>query len=577
MNEFLFGSLSTLEKRTARARKQRQGLQHNHRMEPLAPRPGDQPVVTVTVEVDQAIDRILCRIAEPETAAILLQHVKTEWDTLNWSYLQLWQATLPPRGDGTLVRYSFEAYPKSGHIKDGIHSIPVEEGKAFSYLVGDPVAPEWSRAAIIYQVFPDRFYPGDGRTWNEVEGLNDIHGGTLRGIIDKLDYIADLGFNCIWINPFFPDDTHHGYHATDYFTVNPRLGTLDEMRRLVAEAHRRSIRLLLDFVANHWGSKHETFQAALADRDSDYYNWYYWNAWPHKYETYYTVRDLPKINVDYPAARAYLMDSARYWLGEIGFDGLRLDHVMGPSHDFWTELRAVVKKVKPDAWMFGEATDAPDVQLSYSGRFDGCLDFMLAQSLQDTFASGTTDLATFDAFLRQHEAYYPSHFSRPSFLDNHDMDRFFWRANASKSKLKLAALCQFTLAGPPIVYNGTEVGVTQERSIAESGSQGMPECRRPMLWGNDQDQELLEYFRWLVHFRLQHPAIWRERRETVHVDGDAGTYAYMYASQEEILLVALNVSEEERHLAIKLGDPPFSYSVTLPPWSGDVHTQTAKD
>ena len=96
----------------------------------------------------------------------------------------------------------------------------------------------------------------------------------MRGIIEQLDYVADLGFNCIWLNPFFPDDTHHGYHATDYFQVNPRLGTMAEMRELVAAAHARGIRLLADFVANHWGRNHPTFQAALADRDSEYHDWY---------------------------------------------------------------------------------------------------------------------------------------------------------------------------------------------------------------------------------------------------------------------------------------------------------------
>src|SRR5690606_20496691 len=143
--------------------------------------------------------------------------------------------------------------------------------------------------------------------WNAASRLSDIYGGTLRGVIDHLDYIAGMGFTAIWLNPFFPDDTHHGYHATDYFTVNPRLGTIDDMRELVDKAHERGIRLLLDFVANHWGSKHGSFQEARGNRLSPYYDWYYWKNWPEEYVAYFNVPDLPELNVNHPAVRDHLL------------------------------------------------------------------------------------------------------------------------------------------------------------------------------------------------------------------------------------------------------------------------------
>ena len=221
-------------------------------------------------------------------------------------------SNLAAAADGTLVRYQILAYPA-----DGGEPIPADDGATFSYLVGDPAQPEWAREAIVYQVFPDRFYPGNGRAWNQTNDLNDIYGGTLRGIIEKLDYIADLGFNAIWLNPFFPDDTHHGYHATDYFAVNPRLGTLDDIRELVAAAHERGIRLLLDFVANHWSSEHATFRAAQADRNSEYHDWYTWYDWPHEYKTFFGVKELPQINLEHRPAREHMLKAARYWLAEL--------------------------------------------------------------------------------------------------------------------------------------------------------------------------------------------------------------------------------------------------------------------
>ncbi len=576
MGEFVFGSLSTTEKRADAFQAARQGVKHQYRIEPQAVRPGESPVLTVTVELDRRVDRVECVMSEPETAALTgsgqtvypLHLIKTEWDLLNWSYYQIWQVALPPQADGTLVRYCLLAYPA-----DGSESIPADDGAVFSYLVGDPAQPDWAKEAIVYQVFPDRFYPGNGRTWNPTDSLDDIYGGTLRGVIEKLDYIADLGFNVVWLNPFFPDDTHHGYHATDYFAVNPRLGTLDDVRELVAAAHERGIRLLLDFVANHWSNEHATFRAAQANRNSEYHDWYTWTNWPHEYESFFGVKELPQINLEYRPAREHMLKAARYWLADIGFDGLRLDYVLGPSHDFWTELRAVVKAISPDIWLFGEAVDAPDAQLKYQGRFDGALDFLLAQALRDTFGQGTMDVGAFDAFLQQHEAYFPVGYGRPTFLDNHDQNRFLWITGGDKRKLKLAALCQFTLSGAPIVYNGTEVGVSQARDRTDPASDGMAEVRQPMLWGDDQDKDLLDYYRWLIHFRRQHPVLLDGKRQTLHVDKMAGTYVYARTNGAETILVALNLSDQLQNVIVKTPGTGKKHHFALSAWSGDVRVE----
>jgi glycosidase len=222
--------------------------------------------------------------------------------------------------------------------------------------------------------------------------------------------------------------------------------------------------------------------------------------------------------------------------------------------------------------MFGELVRPPDQQLSYAGLFDGALDFLLCQALRNTFALGSMSLAAFDAFLNRHEAYFPPQatFSRPSFLDNHDMDRFLWRAGGDTRKLKLAALVQFTLGGAPIVYNGTEVGVTQERAIHDPRSQGMEECRQPMLWGEAQDYDLSAYFWYLSHLRRDHAALWRGGRETLHLDSAARTYAYVREDGGEAVVVGLNLSEEERSFAVPYVPGATKVTFNLPPLSGDV-------
>ena len=564
----MFGSLATIEQRVAYLKGQRQGVKHLHRRLPRAPRAGESPTVRVTVEAAQTVARIECVVSEPVTAIFPLTLCKNEWDVLNWTYLETWQAALPSQPDGTLVRYRIKAIPA-----DGSDPIWADDGATFSYLVGDPAQPEWARSAIVYQIFPDRFYPGDGRNWNAVTNLNDIYGGTLRGIIQKLDYVAGMGFNAIWLNPFFPDDnTHHGYHAVDYFGVNPRLGSMDDVRELVQAAHERGIRLILDFVANHWSWEHETFQEAVRNPDSEFVQWYHWIDYPDNYETFFGVMTLPQVNVDHPQVRDYLLRSAQFWLGEVGFDGLRLDYALGPSHDFWTELRRAVKSINPDVWLFGEVVETPETILSYEGCLDGCLDFPLVQAFRDTFALEHMNLAAFDRFLAQQDIFYPATFSRPTFLDNHDMNRFYWLAGADKRKLKLAALCQFTLTGQPIVYNGTEVGVPQEKGMEEAGSQGMVESRQPMLWGEAQDEELREHFRWLIQLRRAHPVFWRGERQTVHLDAAAGTYVYARYDDAEVALVGLNLSEERQVVTAVFSHNgrALQHTFNLEPWSGDI-------
>ncbi len=562
MNETIFGSLSTDAKRLAYVQAQTAGFTHRSRLQPMAPGPRDVPVLTATVQLPQRIARVECVVSAPETAVYPLTPVKTEWDTLNWNYVQTWEATLPPQPAGTLVRYRLCAYPA-----DGSDPIWADDGATFSYLVNEMVLPQWAREAVVYQVFPDRFNPGNGRSWNNANHLSDIYGGTLRGIIEKLDYIADLGCNVIWLNPFFPDKTHHGYHATDYFSVNPRLGSMADMEELIANAHRRGIRLLLDFVGNHVGSDHPYFQDALARRDSAYHDWFCWRSWPDDYVAYYEVKELPELNTENPAVRDYLFRSVQFWL-EKGFDGLRIDYTLGPSHDFWTALRAVVRQTRPDAWMFGETVHTPPTQLSFDGRFHGNLDFLLAQKLRDTFAFNTMTVSEFDAFLALHEAYFPPHVSRPSFLDNHDMNRFLWIAKGDKRKLKLAALCQFTLSQPPVVYNGTEVGLSQERAIGDPDSHGMEECRQPMPWG-EEDQELLAYYRQLAQLRRGHPVLRQGQRHTLHVDDAAGTYAYAVMDGEEAVVVAFNLSDAPRQIRVTLPGQEVPQQFELAPFGGD--------
>ena len=176
---------------------------------------------------------------------------------------------------------------------------------------------------------------------------------------------------------------------------------------------------------------------------------------------------------------------------------------MGATHAFWSAFRVATRRAKADAAIFGEITDTPALMRSYTGRMDGVLDFHLLDLLRGFFAFQSIAVSQFDRAVRQHFAYFGQALVLPSFLDNHDMNRFLWIANGDTRRLKLAALCQFTLPQPPIVYYGTEVGLSQRQAVGR-----LEEARLPMLWDEQQDRDLLDFYQRLIHLRRQTSATW---------------------------------------------------------------------
>ena len=429
-----------------------------------------------------------------------MECVASAWDTLVWGYVRRYRATIPPRAAGVV------------HYALGVGDRAADTAARHAYVVGDDGPPAWSCRAIVYQIWVDRFTPVVD------EGEGDRYGGTFAGLLERLDHVVDLGVDTVWLNPIHPSSAYHGYEVTDYFAADPGLGTLDDFERVVAEVHRRGLRIVLDFVPSHVSDRHPFFRDARSRPESPYRSWFRFDRWPDEYRTFFGVPTMPQLNHDEASVRRHLIEAAEFWLGR-GVDGLRLDYAGGTSYEFWAELRATVREMYPDCWLFGEVVDTPDVQLSYEGLFDGCLDFQLALALRATFGYGDWSAAQLGRFLDEHEAAFPPFFSRPSFLDNHDLNRMLYISGGDTRRLRLAALCQFTLAGPPIVYYGTEVGVSQAADIHDAGDR---QARLPMRWGLDQDTELLAFFRELAALRRTLPS---EPRETLVADGARLTYA----------------------------------------------------
>lgn len=533
--DFIFGTLATDELKLVHHRVARRGVQHNHMLYPRDPQPGDAVTITVRTGADLAIDRVACYYTLDGSVPAgdkgfaanghVLELVQTDlvWDTLAWGYISIWKGTLPALPDGAVVRYKVGAWSTAKGVDEIFGDWPefkaTTERAAAAFFRGEPLpddpppaqsepdiftfhvdthtVPEWAKQAVIYQIFVDRFHPGEGREWLNAKSLEDYYGGTLWGVRDKLDYLADLGITCIWLTPTFPSPTYHGYDPSDYVHVAPHLGGDEALHAVVEAAHERGIRVLLDLVCNHVSHQHPYFVDALNSAASPYREWFTFGEHyaPAGYKTFFGVESMPYINLKNDAARAWMLDIARFWLREFDVDGYRLDHANGPGPDFWSEFWTACKGVKSDAFCIGEVVEAPDILQQYVGRLDGLLDFMMEDALRQTFAYGTWSEDQFERFVAQHYRYFPQNFAMPTFMDNHDMDRFLFAAKGDVDALKRAATAQMRLPQPPIIYYGTEVGLQQ---ISGKGAFGLEVSRLPMLWGDAQDRDLLAYYKRII-------------------------------------------------------------------------------
>jgi cyclomaltodextrinase / maltogenic alpha-amylase / neopullulanase len=448
----------------------------------------------------------------------------------------LWSGPKPPSAPGEVARYRIRA-----HLRDpeatpiwASDSDPRPGGQEFAFEEAPRPAPDWVRDALCYHVMVDRF----ARAGESLPAPSDpkaLYGGTLDGIREHLDHIASLGCNVLWLSPVHTSPSHHGYDHEDFLKVEPRYGGDAALIRLVKSAHDRGLRVLLDFVPNHTGRGHHLFRDAIAG-DGDAAAYYRFWQWPHYYRCFADVITLPELDTGNSHVQQHLVRAAQHWLTAYGVDGVRCDHVAGVDPAFWVELRRGLREVRPDALVLGEATGVAEWLARYAGRIDAIFDFDLAYYVRQALARGRMDPAAFAGWLDHHDRAYPG-LVLATLLDNHDMNRFLWMAGGNVERLKLAATLLMTLPGTPIIYYGTEVGVSQRYDgLIENA-----EARLPMLWGADQNQDLLAHFQQLGRMRGESVALRRGDRRTVLADAEV--FVYKRTAGDESVVVALNFSE----------------------------------
>ncbi len=532
--DIIFGTYSTDELKLLHHRANRQGVQHQHALSPADPVPNAPVTLSVLVGADTAFDHLVCyytTAAEPPSGrygisdnsrVVPFTPVETVWDTLIWGYLVRWEATLPGQPDGTIVQYRigswrdgepeyFADFPDAqtivetatdAHFRQQTNDLSAAQaaasGQVFAYSVDTITPPAWAYDAVIYQILVDRFYPGDGHDWLQTEVLDRPMGGTLWGVRDKLGYIADLGMNCIWLSPSWISYSIHGYDVIDYSRTADFLGGDAGLHAVIEAAHRLNIRVLLDLPCNHLSNHNAYFEEAGGDPTSRYRDWFTFDDSPIGYKCFFNVPTMPQVNLANPEARDWMVNIGRYWLREFDVDGYRLDYANGPGPDFWTYFSTACKAEKADSFCFGEVVDSPQAQQHYIGRLDGCLDFYLEEQLRATFGWKTQTVADFERNAARHQKHDAAHFLLPTFIDNHDMNRFLHIARGDKVALRAALKRQFSLPNPPILYYGNEVGLSHTRGTRELGLEA---GRVPMLWGDQQDRDLLADVAAIIHAR----------------------------------------------------------------------------
>lgn len=503
-------------------------------------------------------------------------------------------------GEGELCWYVFRLTRWDGTLsylgKNGLR--PDRDGAERWQLTvyEDTGTPDWFGRGVTYQIFPDRFRRTGtpdvsgmvGRRWlheswddqpvfrPDEDGQitnRDFFGGSLAGITEKLDYLQSLSVTTLYLNPIFEAASNHRYDTADYRAIDPLLGDEETFRTLCREAHKRGMRVMLDGVFNHTGSRSRYFNAdgfypelgAAQSQDSPYYDWYSFHPWPTDYDAWWGVKTLPAVNEQRPAYRQFIFkgeDSVvRHWL-RCGADGWRLDVADELPGDFIAGIRRAIEDEKPDGYLLGEVWEDGSNKVAYSQRrryllgreTHGLMNYPLRTALLRWLGGG--DAAEFRESMETLRANYPpaAFYGAMNFLGTHDTPRILTLLGAEhipaakeeraafalspaqlargKARLRLAGMLLYGFPGSPTLFYGDEAGM-----------QGFedPLNRGTYPWGRE-DAGLLDFFRALGRLR-------KERRSL-----QSGSLTYIYAQggglvitrehEGETTMVALNAGDE---------------------------------
>lgn len=415
--------------------------------------------------------------------------------------------------------------------------------------------PEWLSNGIMYQIFPDRFAKSDkygvyvkpygvlNQDWydgipkypqkpGDALDNNEFFGGSLYGVIEKLDYLASLNVSVIYLNPIFEAYSNHKYDTADYTKVDKAFGGDEALDLLISECEKRGMRIILDGVFNHTGSDSVYFNAfgrypsvgAAQGLNSEYADWYRFKKYPEDYDCWWGVKILPTLNKNSESLRNFISGEngvIRHWLKK-GISGWRLDVADELPDSFISEIRYAAKSEKSDSVVLGEVWEDASNKIAYGERrkyfsgyeLDSVMNYPFRSAIIDFTLDG--DSEAFGYSIAKQCVHYPEHIlnAQMNFLGTHDTERILCvlsGADVSQldnaflsvrkltkeerelaiKRLKFASALMYCLPGIPCIYYGDEVGMEGWRD---------PFNRRPFPWGKEE-KELYEHYKRLGEIR----------------------------------------------------------------------------
>lgn len=492
------------------------------------------------------------------------------------------------------------SYPLTLITAQGTTAIPFRIEAAFAATTHfQGVTPD----DVIYLIMPDRFADGDqanNTPANAPTAANDrknpraYHGGDLRGVINHLPYLKDLGVTALWLNPWYdnwngvnncdkpwcPNTYYHGYHAIDYYAVEDRFGDMATLRELVEKAHALGLKIIQDQVANHVGSRHpwvtdppldDWFHGTLAQHTVNRFN----NSallTPHANRDDFRNTldgwfsdDLPDMNQEETEVARYEIQNALWWIGTTGIDGIRQDTIQYMPRSFIRDLSNALHRQYPKMWMVGEVFDRDAVHTSYfigghrgwdgiDTRLDSVFDFPLWNASLLAF-TGKVPLRALREQLK-YDALYPDPSKVTVFANNHDTPRFMSLDGATLEGAMMHVAFTLSVRGIPQLYYGEEIVMEgkddpDNRRDFPGGFPGDPRNAFAASGRKQREQKMFEWTRAWLRLRAAHPALRSGNLIDLFYDDDS--YVFARRDQNETVIIAFNRSEQEKKLTVPVG------------------------
>ena len=451
-------------------------------------------------------------------------------------------------------------------------------------LKPESVSYESYNGRVFYEIFVRAFYDSDGDRI-----------GDLQGVTQKLDYLEDLGVRGIWLMPITKATSYHGYDTEDYYAIDEDYGTIEDLKILLKEAHKREIKVVMDLVINHTSWEHPYFKEARENENSPYRDYYIWTkdmekklerspmstlAWAqngNKDELYYAAfyEGMPDLNYDNPKVEEEMQQVAKYYL-DLGIDGFRLDaakwifNEKEKNIEFWNRFQEYVHSINEEAVLIGEVWDAPYNICEYAGVLDSFFDFNLGGTLTNAINSRTLSNVVY-TYQSIEEMYKEEDntFVLAPFLSNHDQTRVMNVLGEDVNKMKVAAAIYLNLPGTPYIYYGEELGMT--------GTKPDERIREPFLWSStDENQNtnwidstnpkekvaldkqledkdsLYQWYKALINLRNEHKALSVGELEEVDTP-TSKIFGMKRMYEEEEIYILASLSDQEESIELEEG------------------------